>query len=130
MLTHGFTLDGEGKKMSKSLGNTVAPQDIIKQYGADILRLWVASSDYSDDLRIGKEIIHTTVDAYRKLRNTMRWLLGNLAHYDTSTETPVADMPELERLVLHRLKRARRDRPRGLSRDTTTSASSPPSPTS
>ena len=67
--------------MSKSLGNTVAPQDVIKQYGADILRLWVASSDYSDDLRIGKEIINTTVDSYRKLRNTMRWLLGNLAHY-------------------------------------------------
>ena len=70
VLTHGFTLDGEGRKMSKSLGNTVAPQDIIKQYGADILRLWVASADYADDLRIGKEIINTTVDSYRKLRNT------------------------------------------------------------
>ena len=81
VLTHGFTMDGEGKKMSKSLGNTVAPQDIIKQYGADILRLWVASSDYSEDLRLGKEIIQTTTDSYRKLRNTLRWLLGNLAHY-------------------------------------------------
>ncbi len=80
VLTHGFTLDGEGKKMSKSLGNTTAPQDVIKQYGADILRLWVAQSDYSDDLRIGKEIINTTVDNYRKLRNTIRWLIGNLAH--------------------------------------------------
>ena len=104
VLTHGFTLDGEGKKMSKSLGNTVAPQDIIKQFGADILRLWVASSDYAEDLRIGKEIIQTTVDAYRKLRNTLRWMLGNLAHYDSATETPVAAMADLDRLLLHRLK--------------------------
>ncbi|MDO8359863.1 MAG: isoleucine--tRNA ligase [Devosia sp.] len=103
VLTHGFTLDGEGKKMSKSLGNTVAPQDIIKQYGADILRLWVAASDYADDLRIGKEIINTTVDSYRKLRNTMRWLLGNLAHYKPAEAVPLADMPELERLILNRL---------------------------
>ncbi len=103
VLTHGFTLDGEGKKMSKSLGNTTAPQDIIKQYGADILRLWVASSDYADDLRIGKEIIGTTVDSYRKLRNTMRWLLGNLAHYKPAEAVAYADMPELERLILNRL---------------------------
>ena len=103
VLTHGFTLDGEGKKMSKSLGNTVAPQDVIKQYGADILRLWVAASDYADDLRIGKEIINTTVDSYRKLRNTMRWLLGNLAHFKPEERVALADMPELERLVLNRL---------------------------
>ncbi len=103
VLTHGFTLDGEGKKMSKSLGNTVAPQDIIKQFGADILRLWVAASDYSDDLRIGKEIINSTVDNYRKLRNTMRWLLGNLAHYKPEEAVAPADMPELERLILNRL---------------------------
>jgi isoleucyl-tRNA synthetase len=103
VLTHGFTMDGEGKKMSKSLGNTVAPQDIIKQYGADILRLWVASSDYSEDLRLGKEIIQTTVDAYRKLRNTLRWLLGNLAHYQPTDAVAFADMPELEQLILHRL---------------------------
>ncbi|WP_108395564.1 isoleucine--tRNA ligase [Devosia submarina] len=103
VLTHGFTMDGEGKKMSKSLGNTVAPQDIIKQYGADILRLWVASSDYSEDLRLGKEIIQTTVDSYRKLRNTLRWLLGNLAHYQPSDAVDFADMPELEQLILHRL---------------------------
>jgi isoleucyl-tRNA synthetase len=103
VLTHGFTLDGEGKKMSKSLGNTVAPQDVIKQYGADILRLWVAASDYADDLRIGKEIINTTVDSYRKLRNTMRWLLGNLAHFKDSERVAVKDMPELERLILNRL---------------------------
>jgi len=103
VLTHGFTMDGEGKKMSKSLGNTVAPQDIIKQYGADILRLWVASSDYSEDLRLGKEIIQTTVDSYRKLRNTMRWLLGNLAHYQPADVVDFAAMPELEQLMLHRL---------------------------
>ncbi|SEP85779.1 Isoleucyl-tRNA synthetase [Devosia sp. YR412] len=103
VLTHGFTMDGEGKKMSKSLGNTVAPQDIIKQYGADILRLWVASSDYSEDLRLGKEIIQTTVDAYRKLRNTLRWLLGNLAHYEAKDEVAFGEMPELEQLMLHRL---------------------------
>jgi len=103
VLTHGFTMDGEGKKMSKSLGNTVAPQDIIKQYGADILRLWVASSDYSEDLRLGKDIIQTTVDSYRKLRNTLRWLLGNLAHYDAKDEVRFEDMPELEQLMLHRL---------------------------
>jgi isoleucyl-tRNA synthetase len=103
VLTHGFTLDGEGKKMSKSMGNTTAPQDVIKQFGADILRLWVAQSDYADDLRIGKDIINTTVDSYRKLRNTMRWLLGNLAHYKADEAVVYADMPELERLILNRL---------------------------
>lgn len=103
VLTHGFTMDGEGRKMSKSLGNTVAPQDIIKDFGADILRLWVASSDYSEDLRLGKEIVQTTVDAYRKLRNTLRWLLGNLAHFQPSDVVDPKDMPELERLMLHRL---------------------------
>ncbi len=103
VLTHGFTMDGEGRKMSKSLGNTVAPQEIIKQFGADILRLWVASSDYSEDLRLGKEIIQTTVDSYRKLRNTMRWLLGNLAHFKRDDVVDAKDMPELERLMLHRL---------------------------
>jgi isoleucyl-tRNA synthetase len=103
VLTHGFTMDGEGRKMSKSLGNTVAPQDVIKQYGADILRLWVASSDYSEDLRLGKEIIQTTVDSYRKLRNTLRWLLGNLAHYQPGDAVDFRDMPELEQLILHRL---------------------------
>jgi isoleucyl-tRNA synthetase len=103
VLTHGFTLDGEGKKMSKSLGNTVAPQDVIKQFGADILRLWVAQSDYSDDLRIGKDIINSTVDGYRKLRNTIRWLLGNLAHFNADERVAHADMPELEQLMLSRL---------------------------
>jgi isoleucyl-tRNA synthetase len=103
VLTHGFVLDGDGRKMSKSLGNTVAPQDVIKQSGADILRLWVAASDYSDDLRIGKEILQTTSDAYRKLRNTIRWMLGALAHHDGAKLPPLGDLPELERLMLHRL---------------------------
>ncbi|MCZ8313682.1 isoleucine--tRNA ligase [Phreatobacter sp.] len=103
VLTHGFVLDGEGRKMSKSLGNTVAPQDVIKQSGADILRLWVAASDYSDDLRIGKEILQTTSDAYRKLRNTIRWMLGALAHHDGAPLPDVAGLPDLERLMLHRL---------------------------
>ncbi len=103
VLTHGFTLDGEGRKMSKSLGNTVAPQDVIKQYGADILRLWVASVDYAEDQRIGPEILKNTVEAYRKMRNTLRWLLGNLAHYRDNEAVAFKDMPELERLMLHRL---------------------------
>ncbi len=89
--------------MSKSLGNTTAPQDVIKQSGADILRLWALSSDYTEDLRIGPHIIQSTVDAYRKLRNTLRYLLGNLAHYEPGFEVPHADMPELERWVLHRV---------------------------
>ena len=84
VLTHGFVLDEKGHKMSKSLGNVVAPQDVIKQSGADILRLWVASSDYSDDLRIGPEILKTIVETYRKLRNTLRWMLGTLAHFQRS----------------------------------------------
>ena len=104
VLTHGFCLDENGRKMSKSLGNVVAPQEVIKDSGADILRLWVAMSDYSDDLRIGKEILKTTVDTYRKLRNTLRWMLGNLVHFDAARDTVAfADMPELERLMLHRL---------------------------
>ncbi|HEY5795434.1 MAG TPA: isoleucine--tRNA ligase [Bosea sp. (in: a-proteobacteria)] len=104
VLTHGFCLDEKGEKMSKSKGNVTAPQDIIKDSGADILRLWVAAADYSDDLRIGKEILKTFVETYRKLRNTMRWMLGTLAHFseDTRVASPQT-MPELERLMLHRL---------------------------
>jgi len=103
VLTHGFVLDENGRKMSKSLGNVVAPQDVIKQSGADILRMWVCASDYADDLRIGPEILKTTVDTYRKLRNTVRWMLGNLAHFHEEDRVKVAEMPELERLMLHRL---------------------------
>ncbi len=103
VLTHGFVLDEHGRKMSKSLGNTVTPQDVIAKSGADILRLWVAASDYADDLRIGPEILKTTVDTYRKLRNTIRWMLGTLAHHRPQDDVAAADMPELERYMLHRL---------------------------
>ncbi len=103
VLTHGFVLDEKGQKMSKSLGNVTAPQTIIKEAGADILRLWVAASDTSDDLRIGPEILKTFVETYRKLRNTIRWMLGTLAHYDPARVVAYEDMPELERLMLHRL---------------------------
>ncbi len=103
VLTHGFTVDEDGRKMSKSLGNIVAPQEVMKQYGADILRLWVASVDYAEDQRLGDTIIQTTVDAYRKMRNTLRWLLGNLAHYDPAEAVAFEQMPELERYILHRL---------------------------
>ncbi len=103
VLTHGFVLDEDGRKMSKSLGNVTAPQDVIKQAGADILRRGVCAADYADDLRIGPEILKTTVDTYRKLRNTLRWMLGNLAHYEAADRVAVEKMPELERLMLHRL---------------------------
>jgi isoleucyl-tRNA synthetase len=103
VVTHGFTLDEQGRKMSKSLGNTIAPQDVIKQSGADILRMWVASCDYWDDQRIGPEILKTTVDTYRKLRNTVRWMLGSLAHFHEDERVKFDKMPELERLMLHRL---------------------------
>jgi isoleucyl-tRNA synthetase len=103
VLTHGFVLDEHGRKMSKSLGNTVAPQDVIKNSGADILRMWACASDYADDLRIGPEILKTNVETYRKLRNTIRWMLGSLAHFHEDDRVKLADMPELERLMLHRL---------------------------
>ncbi len=107
VLTHGFCLDEKGQKMSKSVGNVTAPQDVIKTSGADILRLWVAASDYSDDLRIGPEILKNFVETYRKMRNTMRWMLGTLAHYRPEHEVKVADMRrqglELELYMLHQL---------------------------
>ncbi|MFG1243158.1 isoleucine--tRNA ligase [Xanthobacter sp. DSM 14520] len=103
VLTHGFVLDEDGRKMSKSLGNVTSPQDVIKQSGADILRLWVCASDYADDLRIGPEILKTTADTYRKLRNTIRWLLGSLHHDRPEEHVAFADMPALERYILHRL---------------------------
>ncbi|MER9305889.1 isoleucine--tRNA ligase [Mesorhizobium sp. M0293] len=102
VVTHGFTMDEDGRKMSKSLGNTVVPQDVIKQSGADILRLWVVTTDYWEDQRLGKNVLQTNIDAYRKLRNTIRWMLGTLAH-DDGEEVPLEKMPELERLMLHRL---------------------------
>ncbi|HTH33580.1 MAG TPA: class I tRNA ligase family protein, partial [Xanthobacteraceae bacterium] len=103
VLTHGFVLDEHGYKMSKSLGNVTAPQNVIKDSGADILRMWVCAADYADDLRIGPEILKTTVETYRKLRNTLRWMLGNLAHFEATDRIAVEKMPELERLMLHRL---------------------------
>jgi isoleucyl-tRNA synthetase len=103
VLTHGFVLDEHGRKMSKSLGNTVAPQDVMKSSGADILRMWACASDYADDLRIGPEILKTNVETYRKLRNTVRWMLGNLAHFQPQDAVAPAAMPQLERLLLHRL---------------------------
>jgi isoleucyl-tRNA synthetase len=103
VLTHGFTLDEKGRKMSKSLGNQTFPQDVIKQSGADILRLWVASVDYTDDQRIGPEILKTVSDNYRKLRNTIRWMLGTLAHYKPGDAVGFVRMEPLDRLMLHKL---------------------------
>jgi isoleucyl-tRNA synthetase len=103
VLTHGFVLDEQGRKMSKSLKNVTAPQEVIASSGADILRMWVCASDYADDLRIGPEILKTTIETYRKLRNTIRWMLGSLAHFREEDRVAFEKMPELERLMLHRL---------------------------
>jgi isoleucyl-tRNA synthetase len=103
ILSHGFTLDEQGRKQSKSLGNVTAPQKIIDEYGADILRLWVMNTDITEDQRIGKEILKQQAELYRRIRNTLRWLLGALAGFSDSERVPQADMPELERLMLHRL---------------------------
>jgi isoleucyl-tRNA synthetase len=103
VLTHGFTMDQKGMKMSKSLGNTINPLDLMRNYGADILRLWALSVDFTEDHRIGKEILQGVSDQYRKLRNTFRYLLGALDGFSDSEKVAVADMPELERYVLHLL---------------------------
>jgi isoleucyl-tRNA synthetase len=104
VLTHGFVLDGQGKKMSKSAGNVVAPQDVIKQSGAEILRLWVSAQDYRDDLRISPEILTHLIEAYRKIRNTCRFLLSNLYDFDPAKDRiPYEQLPELDRWALHRL---------------------------
>ena len=103
VVTHGFTMDEDGRKMSKGLGNITPPQDVIKQSGADILRLWVMTSDYVDDQRIGPEILKSNSDAYRKLRNTLRYMLGALGGFTDDERVAPADMPELERYILHRL---------------------------
>nr|WP_323781097.1 isoleucine--tRNA ligase [Amylibacter sp.] len=103
VVTHGFTLDEKGMKMSKSIGNTIVPETIVKQYGADILRLWVAQTDFTADQRIGPEILKGVADSYRRLRNTMRFLLGNLDGFSDAEKVDPSEMPELERWVLHRL---------------------------
>jgi isoleucyl-tRNA synthetase len=103
VVTHGFTLDENGQKMSKSLGNTVAPEQVVKEYGADILRLWVATADYTEDQRIGPNILKSVADGYRRLRNGFRFILANLNGFEEAERVDPADMPELEHWVLHRL---------------------------
>ncbi|WP_428407049.1 isoleucine--tRNA ligase [Hyphococcus sp.] len=103
VVTNGFVVDGDGRKMSKSLGNVMAPDEVIREFGAEIIRIWVASSDYTEDLRISKEIIGSSVDAYRRLRNTLRYLLGALNGFSDAERLDLKDMPELERYLLHRL---------------------------
>ncbi|HEY4078289.1 MAG TPA: isoleucine--tRNA ligase [Rhizomicrobium sp.] len=103
VLTHGFVLDEQGRKMSKSLGNTLAPQVIAEKNGAEILRLWAASSDFTEDLRIGQDIIKANVEAYRRLRNTIRFMLANLSGFDEKERIAIDQMPELERFMLARL---------------------------
>jgi isoleucyl-tRNA synthetase len=106
VLTHGFVVDGEGKKMSKSLGNVVAPQEVIDRYGAEILRLWVAAEDYRDDIRISEEILSRLAEGYRRIRNTCRYLLGNLYDFDPARDTVAGGgLHEIDRFVLHRLQR-------------------------
>ncbi len=105
VLTHGFVVDGEGKKMSKSLGNGIALEDLLKNYGMDIARLWVAGADYSEDIRLSEEILKNSAEAYRRFRNTFRFLLGNLADFDAERDAvAIENMPGLERFMLHKLK--------------------------
>lgn len=104
VLTHGFVVDGQGRKMSKSLGNVISPQDIVNQSGADILRLWVASSNYNEDIRISKEILERLIDGYRKIRNTVRFLLGNLNGFNPEKDrVPYDQLLDIDRWALHRL---------------------------
>ena len=105
MLTHGYVVDGKGKKMSKSSGNVIAPQKIIDQYGAEILRLWVASENYREDIRVSQEILKRLTEAYRKIRNTFRYLLGNLNDFDSSSDlVPANALMEIDRYILYRFK--------------------------
>src|SRR5574337_788902 len=106
VLTHGFVVDGDGKKMSKSLGNVVAPQEVIGRYGAEILRLWVAAEDYRDDIRISEEILKRLAEGYRRIRNTCRYLLGNLSDFQPARDAlPLNELDEIDRFILHRLGR-------------------------
>jgi isoleucyl-tRNA synthetase len=106
--THGFVLDGKGGKMSKALGNVVSPADVVGKHSVDLLRLWVVSSDWTGDLKLGDDALKTASEAHRKVRNTLRWLLGNLAHHD-GYACPPSEMPELERLLLHRMAEVDRE---------------------
>jgi isoleucyl-tRNA synthetase len=104
-LTHGFVLDGKGRKMSKSTGNVVAPEDVIKKFGADILRLWVSAQDYRDDTRISEEILTRVAEAYRRIRNTCRYILGNIHDFNPGADSvPFEKMPEIDRWALHQLE--------------------------
>ncbi|MBI5453975.1 MAG: isoleucine--tRNA ligase [Deltaproteobacteria bacterium] len=106
VLTHGFVVDGEGRKMSKSLGNVIAPQEVINKYGAEVLRLWVAGEDYREDIRISEEILKRLSEAYRRIRNTFRYILGNLYDFDPDKDLmPFNELEELDRLTLHKLSR-------------------------
>jgi len=117
VLTHGFVVDGKGRKMSKSLGNVIRPQEIIEKYGAEVLRLWVAAEDYTEDIRISDDIIQRLVESYRKIRNTARYLLGNIYDFDyDKNAVPVDKMMELDRYIIfkwqeikERIYRANRD---------------------
>jgi isoleucyl-tRNA synthetase len=105
VLTHGFTVDGSGKKMSKSAGNVVAPQEVIDKYGAEVLRLWVSAADYRDDIRISQEILTHLAEAYRRIRNTSRYLLGNLSDFDPDTDIVSDDkLLEIDKWALYRLQ--------------------------
>ena len=103
VLTHGFVVDGKGRKMSKSLGNVISPDDILKKYGVDILRLWVVASDYYDDLKLDNSILQAQTDSYRRIRNTFRYLIGNLNGFNNEEKLSIKDFPELEKYILHRL---------------------------
>ncbi|MCJ7662784.1 MAG: class I tRNA ligase family protein, partial [Desulfobacterales bacterium] len=105
VLTHGFVVDGEGKKMSKSAGNVVAPEEVIQRFGAEILRLWVAAEDYRDDIKISQEILDRLTEAYRRIRNTWRYMLGNLYDFDPQRHSvPVTELLEIDRWILHRFR--------------------------
>jgi len=105
VLTHGFVVDGQGRKMSKSVGNVVAPEDVIKKFGAEVLRLWVAAQDYRDDIRISPEILTRLSEAYRRIRNTCRYILGNLSDFEPGRDSvPPSEMPEIDRWALHQLE--------------------------
>ena len=125
VLTHGFLIDLEGRKMSKSIGNTILPQDVIKESGAEVLRLWVASCDYREELRVSKEILARIVEAYRKFRNTMRYLVANLYDFDPATDARAGLAARRGRSLHPRaIRRARPEDARGVRRRTTTRRSS------